>query len=268
MSELNAKNALIVSDNDDAFRSIASELKAHGITVYLTTCQNFYVGQITEQKIDFILLNHLKSSVECIDMLNTLRKADTAKVIPVFILVEDENDRIQNALSMGAADYLTPDESTESILQKIDTVFGENDSRSTNAIIDITPMEASLTETGIRVYVIEDDPLLRNLLSIKLERSSFPHEFSSDGSKAIEAMRKFVPDVVILDIMLPGRSGLDVLAEIKADHSLKSIPVIVFSNRDGQDERKKAVELGASAFFVKAMTDLTELVEAIEDLVQ
>jgi len=68
--------------------------------------------------------------------------------------------------------------------------------------------------------------------------------------------------------MLPGKSGFDILAELKDDEVLKNIPVIVFSNRDGQEDRARAKELGAVDFYVKAMTDLSELIEKIEATVK
>ena len=266
MAELSAKHVLIVGDKDKPFDELAKTLLAHGMDIHSSECSELTPEMIKELKIDLILLNHLHEGEHCKEMLRAIKKADLPKVIPTFILVPDSNEKIQEALSMGATDYVTVDEEQQSILQKIHAIFGEDNSGIANGIIDITPPKMSLTETGIRVFVIEDDPLLRNLLSIKLEKSSFPCEFSSDGKGALTAMRAFKPDVVILDLMLPGISGLEVLAEIKGDHSLKNVPVIVFSNRDGQGERKKAQELGASGFYIKAMTDLSELVQKIEGL--
>ena len=66
--------------------------------------------------------------------------------------------------------------------------------------------------------------------------------------------------------MLPVKNGFEILAELKADATLKSLPVIVFSNRDAQEDKQKVFELGADRFFVKAMTDLSVLIETIEEL--
>jgi DNA-binding response OmpR family regulator len=68
--------------------------------------------------------------------------------------------------------------------------------------------------------------------------------------------------------MLPGKNGFELLAEIREDGQFKDTPVIIFSNRDSQEDRRKAKELGAAAFHVKAMTDLAELVTTIENLVK
>jgi DNA-binding response OmpR family regulator len=66
--------------------------------------------------------------------------------------------------------------------------------------------------------------------------------------------------------MLPGKEGFELLEELKKSEQTKNVPVIVFSNRDGVNDRKIAEELGATGFYVKAMTDLSELVEKIEAL--
>ena len=267
MSVLTSKHILVVGDENSQIHNLEQILKLHGMIIHTSTCDSVTPQMVEEQGIDMLLLNHLHEGEACKSMLNAVRSASLSKVIPIFILVEDSEEKIQEALSDGAADYITPDEDLDSIVQKMKTIFGQGDNSGASAI-DITPHVASVTSTGIKVYIIEDDPLLRNLLSIRLDKSSFPYEFSSDGKDTLPALDQFKPDIIILDLMLPGRSGLDVLAEIKADKRFVDIPVIVFSNRDGQDDRHKAKELGAVGFYVKAMTDLSELIETIESHVK
>lgn len=268
MTVLTNKHILVVGDENSQIQNLEQILKGHGMVIHTAACDSVTTELVEEKSIDLILLNHLHEGEVCRQMLNSLRSADLTKVVPVFVLVEDTDEKIQEAFTHGAADYITPDEDIGSVVQKMKTIFGQGDNYSDISTIDITPTEASVTATGIRVYIVEDDPLLRNLLSIKLEKSSFPFEFSSDGKDAIPAMRQFKPDIIILDLMLPGKSGFDVLAEVKADEQLKDVPVIVFSNRDGQDDRHKATDLGAVGFYVKAMTDLSELIETIESHVK
>ncbi|MES2749507.1 MAG: response regulator [Patescibacteria group bacterium] len=118
----------------------------------------------------------------------------------------------------------------------------------------------------VRVLVVEDDPLLRNMLSVKLSNSHCPHMFSNDGLQALDLAKQFDPQVIVLDLMLPGKDGFEVLAELKADEQVKATPVIIFSNKSGDNERSKAIELGASAYRIKAMTDLNELIAEVRRL--
>jgi CheY-like chemotaxis protein len=205
----------------------------------------------------------------CKNVLNFLRtNIFNKKVAPTFVLVEDSNERIQEVMSYGATDYIIPLEGTEAILQKIKVVLSERGNFSGTSAIDITPEKATPSSTGIRVYVIEDDPLLRNLLSISFEKAGLPAEFNQDGQQVVTLMRQFKPQAVILDLMLPGRSGFEILQEIRNEEDFKDVAVIIFSNRDSQEDRAKAIEFGATAFYVKAMTDLSELVKKIEAAVK
>ncbi|MCA9355816.1 response regulator [Candidatus Kaiserbacteria bacterium] len=266
MSVLTKKNILIVGDENSEIINLKKALHGYGVIIHSFTCDRVTPEVVEDLEIDLILLNYLDEGKVCEDMLNVLKNTELTKVMPIFILVNDENDKIHQALSLGAADYLTPGEDVDSVILKIKTIFGEGNDLKSSSDIDITPMVASVKSTGIRVFVIEDDPLLRNLLSIRLSKSSFPFEFSNDGKDAVHMMKQFKPNVIILDLMLPGRNGLDILSDLKKENDLKEIPVIVFSNKDGHDERRRARELGANCFYVKAMTDLSELIETIESM--
>lgn len=264
MSILAGKNILIVGEETSQIQNLETELKQSGANIIAKPCEMVTTDSIEADSIHVVVLNHLHDGEICKAMMLSLRDGRETKVLPVFVLVDGSEDKIQEAYALGAADYITPDEDAQSILAKITAVLGDDNNFSDGSAIDITPDEVDITKKGVRVYVIEDDPLLRNLLSIKLEKTGFPYEFSSDGRNVVETMLQFKPDIVILDLMLPGKSGFDVLAEIKANETLKSIPVLVFSNRDGQDDKHKAKELGAVGFYVKAMTDLSDLIETIE----
>jgi DNA-binding response OmpR family regulator len=264
MSVLAKKKVLVVGGEHPLLMKLADTLHDHEAIVTFEPYSAVTRSGLEENKIDFILLNALSSSEESKHVLDMLQTANLTKAVPVFVLLEEEKEAIENALNQGASDFITTGEGVTSILQKIMTIYGDNEASSTGTVIDITPHHPNVTTKGVRVYVVEDDPLLRNLLAIRFDRSDFLYEFSTDGDRVAIPMKQFAPDIVLLDLMLPGKNGLDVLKEIKDDPALKEIPVIVFSNRDGQDDRARAKELGAVGFHVKAMTDLSELVETIE----
>lgn len=268
MSVLNNKKLLVVGEEHEVIASLIDSLVAAGVQTKSATCEKVTEEFLKDLDFDFILINYLQQTDACKEALSVMSLPLVEKAIPVFALINDTPEVVQDTLSLGIADYFTIHDETDSVLSKIKAVFGQDDLFAGTTTIDISPAQASITTTGIRVFVVEDDPLLRNLLSLKMDKTQFPYEFSTDGNNAVAAMRQFKPDVVILDLMLPGKSGFDVLAEIKADKLLSAVPVIVFSNRDGQDDRQKATDLGAKRFYVKAMTDLSELIETIESLVK
>jgi len=268
MSVLTNKHLLVVGGKNSQILNFEQVLSDYGVMVDSMTCESLTPDSLAGKDIDVIVINYLSNNVICQEALSVIRKSEATKSLPVFALVEENETVIQDILSSGVADFMTPGEDIHSMVQKIKAIFHEGGDQAESSAIDITPTRATTSAKGIRVYIVEDDPLLRNLLSVCLQKSSFPHEFSTDGHLALNSIRQFRPDVIILDLMLPGKSGFEVLEEIKADDTVKDVPVIVFSNRDGQADRKKAKELGAVGFYVKAMTDLSELVETIESLVK
>lgn len=268
MTALKHKEVLVVGPSVPNIGKLQDRLVSLDAHVHAMACGEASDKTIEEVGIDLILLDHTSNEPVCVDFLNHLASAMLERAIPIFVLINDRHEDIQDVLSRGATDYILPNEDPDDVIKKIMAVFGQTDEFSGTAAIDITPGEVTITTSGIRVYVIEDDPLLRNLLSIRLDKSDFPYEFSTDGNAVLPAITQFKPDVIILDLMLPGKSGFEVLAEIKADKALKHIPVIVFSNRDSQEDRQQAEALGAVGFYVKAMTDLSELIETIESIVK
>lgn len=264
MSGLLSKNVLVIGDENSQIHNLEDAFKTHGMLIHTATCDMVTPEMINEKAIDLVLLNHLHEGATCVELLKKLNTAHLDKALPIFALVSEDEQKIQEVLAMGAADYVTPTETTDSVMQKVRVIFDDSDTFAGSSDIDITVEEASVTTTGIKVFVVEDDPLLRNLLAVRFDKSAFPFEFSSDGQKAIPAMLQFKPDVILLDLMLPGKSGFEVLSEIKATPALSAVPVLIFSNRDSQEDRKQAKDLGAVGFHVKAMTDLSELVEKIE----
>lgn len=268
MSLFTNKRVLVIGEENSQIKLLKNELESRGVIMSRLKCDEVLSEKITETKIDLIIFNHMSDCKECLDVQKKLTKDDSIPLIPVFTLVHDTIEDKQRALIEGAADYITSKEEIDSIVQKIEVIFDADNVFPNSSSIDISSKEAHISTTGIRVFVVEDDPLLRNLLSIKLNKTSFPHEFSRDGKNIVPTIQQFKPDVIILDLMLPGISGFDVLKDLKSNDSLKNVPVVVFSNRDGAEDRVRAKELGAVSFYVKAMTDLSELIETIESLVK
>jgi len=268
MSVLSSKTVLVVGHENKQIHALEESLVAHGVKIEHMQCAEVTADLVAQKNIDLVILNHLHEGDTCIEIFKTLHVSDMRAELPVFALINDVEREIQEVLALGAADYITDEESIDSITQKMKAVFGQSLDFSGDSVIDITPTPVPITKRGIKVYVVEDDALLRNLLSIRFEKAAFNYKVNGNGKNAVEEVADFKPAVIILDLMLPGMDGFEVLEELKRDERTRQVPVIVFSNRDGINDRKRAEELGATGFYVKAMTDLSELVTKIEALVE
>ncbi len=116
-----------------------------------------------------------------------------------------------------------------------------------------------------KVLIIEDDSLLVQVYSTRLKADG--HEvFSADnGEDGLILAKKQIPQVILLDIMMPKMSGMEVLSELKKNPATAKIPVLVYSNLGNEEEIKKAKKIGATEFIIKAGLSPQAVVAKIEN---
>lgn len=119
--------------------------------------------------------------------------------------------------------------------------------------------------TSPRILVVEDEPDIAALIAYQLTREGFRVETASTGTDALKTINREIPDLVVLDRMLPGMSGDDVLRELKRESATGAIPVLVLTARREQDERIEGLELGADDYLTKPFSprELVLRVQAI-----
>lgn len=114
-----------------------------------------------------------------------------------------------------------------------------------------------------KVLIIEDDKSLREILSAKLSEAGLNTVPASDGEEGLNLALKDEPSLILLDLQLPRLSGRRLLQRLRSDKRGKSIPVIVLTNEGNPMVIQEAAELAAPAYFVKAETSLSEILEAV-----
>ena len=119
--------------------------------------------------------------------------------------------------------------------------------------------------TQATILVAEDEPNIVESLRFILGRAGFAVEVASDGADALRIMRARSFAAVILDIMLPGLNGFDVLKAVRSDESLAGLPVIVLTAKGQVKDRQNAEEIGASAFITKPFSN-AEVVDRVREL--
>lgn len=117
-----------------------------------------------------------------------------------------------------------------------------------------------------RVLVVDDEPDVILLCSLNLKQLGHELLEASDGSSALKLARERHPDVIVLDLMLPGMTGYEVLETLQQDEQTSGIPVLVLTAKSLRADRERAHELGASGFLTKPFLP-SELCEMVESLV-
>jgi two-component system phosphate regulon response regulator PhoB len=116
------------------------------------------------------------------------------------------------------------------------------------------------------VLIIEDDAEIRNVYGYALEQHGFAVLQADNAQSGLDMINQNQPDVVLLDMLMPGTSGLDMLKESKMHQRYPHIKVVVFSNIDTPRVTQQAKELGVAAYLLKVETTPSQLVEAIQRL--
>ena len=114
------------------------------------------------------------------------------------------------------------------------------------------------------ILIIEDDKFLRELIVRKLKDEKYQIVEASDGEEGLEKVKKNPPDLVLLDLILPGIDGFEVLSRIKEEHALSSIPVIILSNLGQREEVERGLKLGAVDYLIKAYFTPREIIDKIK----
>lgn len=117
------------------------------------------------------------------------------------------------------------------------------------------------------ILLVEDDQFIRDLTSVKLSERSYAVQTAESGEAALEIVKREQPDLILLDLDLPGMDGLSVLKEFNADPLLKKIPVLIFSNNDNPETKDEANKEGVAGFYIKASTSFNDLVAHIQSLI-
>ncbi len=110
--------------------------------------------------------------------------------------------------------------------------------------------------------MVEDDLMLRNIAD-RVFTEKFNATSCEDAHSALSYMKQHTPDAVLLDIMLPDMSGIELLERWRGDETYANTAIIMFTNLSETKDRKKAMELGADGYYVKANIDVTDLPDLI-----
>lgn len=114
-----------------------------------------------------------------------------------------------------------------------------------------------------RVLLVEDDPFLYKVLAQRLKDDGLDVTVAVDGEEALALTEKILPELVLLDLILPKKSGFEVLAELRKRKEFVDLPVVVLSNLGQQEDIDQMKQLGVREYLVKADYSLTEMVAKV-----
>jgi len=115
-----------------------------------------------------------------------------------------------------------------------------------------------------KILIVEDDEFLRSLTAKRLEKEGYELAIAADGESAVSVAQDEKPSLILLDLLLPIMNGFDALEKMRQIESLKSVPVVVFSNLGQKEDIERAKGLGANDFLIKANFTLDDVIEKVK----
>lgn len=119
-----------------------------------------------------------------------------------------------------------------------------------------------------KILFIEDDPLINKIYSTRLKADGHEVYTSENGEEGIKLAEEVLPDVVVLDVMMPRVDGFAVLEKLRANEKLKLKPILMYSNLNNEEEIKRAMQMGVTEFLIKANLSPTQMVNKIKQYIE
>jgi DNA-binding response OmpR family regulator len=243
MQGWNGKTILVVDDNRNVRRVLRYQFQKRGYTVLEAPGGREAIDLTKTAHIDLITLDLMMPTISGYDVLKMIRENPATRDIPILIIsvVEDR----ERGLLLGANDCLGKPFVEEDLIRKVQNLMG-SEKKS--------------------ILVVDDEASVLEILRMRLSEMGFPVEVASDGEAAIESMKHRVPDLLILDVLLPGKTGYEVLNWVRNETNTAKLPVIMISACPLSDQHVKLLNLGADAFVEKSES-LGSLFERIDAMV-
>jgi DNA-binding response OmpR family regulator len=230
---------LIVEDDEDIRRGLNIRLRASGFTTLCAQDGITAVSMAQRERPDLVLLDLGLPGGDGFVVMNRLRTA--AATMPVIVLsARDPLLNRNRALEAGARAFLQKPVDNDKLLESIRQALSGDDSG--RAVIDGAG-------GGRKVLIVEDDPDIRRGLSIRLKVNQYETVFATDAISAISVAQRERPDLILLDLGLPGGDGFVVMDRLRSGGV--GTPIIVLSARDPLLSRDRALSHGALAFLQK-----------------
>ncbi len=125
-----------------------------------------------------------------------------------------------------------------------------------------------MAEINKTILLVEDDAMISSIYKAKFEADGFKVLIAPDGASGLASAKKDKPDIIMLDVILPGLDGFSVLEEVKKDKITKDIPVVMLTNLGTEEDKTKGQKMGAMDYLIKASLTPAQVSDRIEEILK
>lgn len=254
------KEKILIIEGDTSFGDKLSDaLKADGYAVTFVKNGKDGMESIMSLLPHLVLLGLVLPGADAYEILEKKSAEPMLAKIPVFLMSTQSVPINIGRVPHGAVTEFIVSMSinVREVVDKVNEHFGHESE---------APKPAGSVGMKKKLLWVEDDKLIGTILGKKLISSGFDLVHAKNGEDALKSLKDNIPDAIILDLLLPGMNGFEILQKIKMDDKLKKIPTMILSNLSKPSDLEKAHMLGANKFLVKAAASLEQIVNEIQEL--
>lgn len=261
------KKILIIEDEQQLVELLLAKLTKEGYEVEARYDGEEGLLKIKSWQPDLILLDIMMPKVDGYGVLVAMNEGGIK--IPVIIISNSGQPvEIEKTKKLGAVDHLIKtDFSPADVAKKVKTYLNGGTAPTYDESV-LSPVDNKEGAKGLKILLVEDDSFLGEICSKKLVKEDYTVYRAIDGIQALEGAKRIKPDIILLDIILPAVDGFQILAEIRRseDKKLANVPIIMLSNLGQDDDVKKATEMGATGYMVKAHFTTDEIAAKVKEI--
>lgn len=253
-----AEKILIVLEEDLFLGNVINEkIKKEGFETLFINNARIALSQMENFKPDLVILDISLKTINPFKVLEEKNARQDLRQIPVITISPSGGvDEIRRVLDLGVRDYIVKSQfSADELVSKVKIQLLKTGKKDGKNVLE-----------GRKIMWVEDDQFLSDLIARKLSQQKSQLLFSRTGEEALKVLEQDQPDVILLDLLLPGISGFDVLKAVKSNNKLKDIPVIILSNFTQNNEIERTRAMGADRFLTKATVVLDDIVKEIQNV--
>lgn len=248
---MTAKKILIVEDDLELVRGLSIRLRANGYEVSIATEGLSAIKVAQQETPDLILLDIGLPAGDGFTVMDRMKSIRHLALVPVVILTgRDPLANYQRAMDSGAKAFLQKPVDNDVLLRTIREVLRESGTPVEEKNGKQIAKEAA-GKAVKKILVVDDDPDLLRGLSTRLKASGYTVFVATDANSSVRLAQKAEPNVIILDIGLPGGDGFTVMELLKSLIPPLEIPVVILTGKDSMENRQRAASSGVKAYLRK-----------------
>lgn len=250
MSENSDKSILIIDDDLTVRKLLSFHLKRKEYHVLEATGSEEGFQFIEREKVDLVLCDVNMDGMDGFTFCKKVRDNENYRTLPfIFVTAKNSLEDKETAMKVGGDDIITKPFEVQELLIKVQTLIRRADIYKSYGTRK--NFEQTINEETPKILLLDDDISLAKLFQYNLTKAGFECKTANGAEEAIEIAKKFLPDIIISDIMMPKFDGFQFRKMVLDDVDLKSIPFIFLTSKSGEDDILDGYNLGITDYVLK-----------------